>query len=117
MNIALLCFIENNVVAREQASGGTIKFDARLCVGGHGVDESGRCLGEIALAQKYVVAGGGTQGEPLALDLISVLCEITRTTGGVHTGTILLHGELCVADFDANLVLQLERTHLGLAEL
>ncbi len=37
--------------------------------------------------------------------------------GGGHTGAVLFDSELCVANFDTDLVLLLLQTHLGLLEL
>ena len=44
-----------------------------------------------------------------------LLAQFDRSASRFDTGLVLLYGELCIADFDANLVFLLLQTHLRLA--
>ena len=72
---------------------------------------------QVALSLQDERVGGRAQGILFLLSVERLLRKLTAFECGLHARTILSDGELCVANFDSYLILQLLQQHLGLSVL
>ena len=107
--------VDADAVVIKQRPSSAVQFDARLLVGDRGIDQSRFGCRELALVLQNERRGRGAELIFLLLGIEGLACQFDRGFGGIHTGTVLLHCELRVADFDPHLVFDLLQPHLGLA--
>ena len=102
--------VNTDAVVIQKLTGGTVQLDLRFFVGHHRIHQRRLRCGQLALILQYQ-RGGRCAELILFLLLVKRLPpQLHRGSSRIHTGAVLLDGELRVADFDGDLILNLLKT-------
>ena len=99
----------------EQQSRGAIQFDPRLLIGCLGGDQIRLGSSKDRGILQDRGCGGESDFQLLLIGIERLAGKVDGVLGGLHSGAVLLHVKLRIADFDAYLIFQLMQPHLGLA--
>ena len=98
----------------QQQAGGAFEFDAGLLVGCLGRHQ----VGLIGRQGSGILQDCGLRGESdfkfLLIGVEGLACQVDGRLCGFDRSAVLFHIELCVANLDANLILELNLAYLGL---
>src|SRR5262252_3047193 len=99
----------------KQEPGGAVEFDSGLFVRGFGRDQVRFSSSQGGSVLQNRDLGSESNFQLLLVGIEGLACQVDSRLGSLYCGAVLLHVELCVADFNAYLIFELVLEHEGLA--